>query len=89
MLASVPGAESKIGWAFGLGLERLAMRLFQIPDIRLFWSKDSGFLNQFKTEDPDKKIIYKVSCGNITGTTKIRPFLTVYCFGLTHLKYFD
>ena len=25
------------GWAFGLGLERLAMILFSIPDIRLFW----------------------------------------------------
>jgi phenylalanyl-tRNA synthetase alpha chain len=36
------------GWAFGLGLERLAMKLFKIPDIRLFWSKDSRFLSQFK-----------------------------------------
>ena len=24
-------------WAFGLGLERLAMVLFSVPDIRLFW----------------------------------------------------
>ena len=36
-----------LGWAFGLGLERLAMRLYQIPDIRLFWSTDPGFLRQF------------------------------------------
>lgn len=36
------------GWAFGLGLERLAMVLFQIPDIRLFWTKDSRFHEQFK-----------------------------------------
>lgn len=28
------------GWAFGIGLERLAMKLFSIPDIRLFWSTD-------------------------------------------------
>ncbi len=36
------------GWAFGIGLERLAMLLFGIDDIRLFWSTDSRFLSQFK-----------------------------------------
>ena len=41
------GAEHKIGWAFGIGLERLAMKLFNIPDIRLFWSEDPRFLSQF------------------------------------------
>ena len=30
-------------WAFGLGLERLAMILFDIPDIRLFWTSDTRF----------------------------------------------
>lgn len=44
------GVSNSIGYAFGLGLERLAMILFDIPDIRLFWSKDSGFLNQFSEE---------------------------------------
>ncbi|KAH2210605.1 hypothetical protein KXV55_003510 [Aspergillus fumigatus] len=38
----------RIGWAFGLGLERIAMLLFNIPDIRLFWSRDERFLSQFK-----------------------------------------
>jgi phenylalanyl-tRNA synthetase alpha chain len=38
----------QLGWAFGMGLERIAMLLFEIPDIRLFWSKDERFLGQFK-----------------------------------------
>lgn len=52
------GVKERIGWAFGLGLERLAMCIYNIPDIRLFWSKDLGFLNQFKVEDPYAQIEY-------------------------------
>ena len=40
-------SRTNVGWAFGLGLERWAMKLFEIPDIRLFWSNDSRFLEQF------------------------------------------
>lgn len=40
--------NNQVGWAFGLGLDRWAMNLFGIHDIRLFWSKDSRFLDQFK-----------------------------------------
>jgi phenylalanyl-tRNA synthetase alpha chain len=47
--------SSRVGWAFGLGLERLAMLLFGIPDIRLFWSKDSRFLGQFDENKPIRR----------------------------------
>jgi phenylalanyl-tRNA synthetase alpha chain len=42
------GVTDSIGWAFGVGLERLAMIKYSIPDIRLFWSEDTGFTSQFK-----------------------------------------
>jgi len=35
------------GFAFGLGMDRLAMILFDIPDIRLFAQNDLRFLKQF------------------------------------------
>ena len=35
------------GWAFGFGLDRLAMMKYRIDDIRLFRSGDLRFLNQF------------------------------------------
>ncbi|SCU94401.1 LANO_0E06656g1_1 [Lachancea nothofagi CBS 11611] len=39
--------NNTVGWAFGLGLDRIAMLLFEIPDIRLFWTLDERFHSQF------------------------------------------
>jgi len=39
--------EQYTGYAFGLGIERMAMRKHGIPDIRLFTENDIRFLNQF------------------------------------------
>jgi phenylalanyl-tRNA synthetase alpha chain len=39
--------EKWSGYAFGLGMDRLAMILFEIPDIRLFAQNDLRFLKQF------------------------------------------
>jgi phenylalanyl-tRNA synthetase alpha chain len=39
--------EKVTGYAFGLGLDRLAMSLWKIPDIRYFTENDLRFLRQF------------------------------------------
>jgi len=36
------------GYAFGMGIERIAMLLYQIEDIRMFYENDIRFLEQFK-----------------------------------------
>lgn len=48
------GLGHKKAWAMGLGLERLAMVMYDIPDIRLFWSLDKRFLNQFRPGQVNK-----------------------------------
>ena len=55
------GVTDRIGWAFGLGLDRLAMLLFDIPDIQLFWNKDERFIEQFSSVglDPETNIVFK------------------------------
>ena len=41
--------EKYSGYAFGLGIERIAMLIYEIPDIRLFFENDIRFLQQFKS----------------------------------------
>jgi phenylalanyl-tRNA synthetase alpha chain len=45
------GIDSKkyTGFAFGMGIERIAMLKYQIKDLRLFTENDIRFLNQFKS----------------------------------------
>ncbi len=43
------GIDSSVysGYAFGVGLERITMRRFDISDLRLVYENDVRFLNQF------------------------------------------
>lgn len=49
----------RIGWAAGVGLERLAMLYYGVPDIRLFWTRDTGFLVQFSQLEPFERVQYR------------------------------
>jgi phenylalanyl-tRNA synthetase alpha chain len=39
--------EEVTGWAFGMGVERVAMLKYGVDDIRLFFENDVRFLVQF------------------------------------------
>lgn len=40
--------EKHTGFAFGMGVERMAMLKYEVDDIRLFYENDMRFINQFK-----------------------------------------
>ena len=42
-------SEEYSGFAFGMGIDRIALLLYQIPDIRLLSENDIRFLEQFKS----------------------------------------
>ncbi len=44
------------GWAFGFGLERLAIASMELPDIRLLWSKDERVKKQLKLGNKFKEV---------------------------------
>ena len=44
------------GWAFGFGLERLAITSMDLPDIRLLWSQDERVKKQLKLGNKYKEV---------------------------------
>jgi phenylalanyl-tRNA synthetase alpha chain len=47
------------GWAFGFGIERLAMITMEIPDMRIIWSEDPRITSQFKDINSKFKAVSK------------------------------
>lgn len=50
------GVEGYNGWAFGFGLERLAIISMELPDIRLLWSTDPRVTSQLTLGHPYKEV---------------------------------
>ena len=52
------GVDSNVwnGWAFGFGLERLAIVSMNLPDMRLVWSEDERVKKQLKLGNPFKEV---------------------------------
>jgi phenylalanyl-tRNA synthetase alpha chain len=47
MAGYTKNAEGLSGFAFGIGVERIAMLLYQVPDLRLLFKGDVRLLSQF------------------------------------------
>ena len=52
LMASGIDAERYTGYAFGMGIDRLAMLRYGVNDLRLFFESDLRFLEQFRTLAP-------------------------------------
>lgn len=79
-LVNSAGAQDRVGYAFGLGLERLAMILYGIPDIRLFWSEDERFYRQFQVTHIDQKVTFQ-------SFSKYPPLVNDISFWIPHEGY--
>lgn len=51
--------KNSIGWRIEMILEHVAMMLFNIPDIQVFWSRDDAILSQFRANKPISQMQYK------------------------------
>lgn len=49
------------GWEISIGLDRLAMVLYNIFDIRLLWNANQQFLNQFRPQQISEKLQTKLA----------------------------
>ncbi len=56
VLKKVGGVEGYEGWAFGFGIERLAIISMNLPDIRLLWSTDERVKSQLKLGTKYKEV---------------------------------
>jgi phenylalanyl-tRNA synthetase alpha chain len=50
------GVQGYYGWAFGFGLERLAIANMELPDIRLLWSEDERVKKQLQLGHKYKEV---------------------------------
>ena len=48
--------EHYTGFAFGLGVERLAMLYYGLDDLRIFFANDLRFLRQFNSSEPTSEV---------------------------------
>ena len=42
-------SDKYTGYAFGMGVERIAMLKYQVSDLRLYFENDKRFLDQFSS----------------------------------------
>lgn len=64
--------DGMVGWEIGIGLDRFVMAMFKIFDIRLLWSGDAEYLNQFVPKSMDNALTVTDAKTKMTVKTKPR-----------------